>query len=91
MTLRVAQASGASLDYTTGATGDTTISGHRIPFVHTTIVTKDAAGREIRRLTERYAISLATALGGLFEVPDSTNAGAWKESQKFDLVRISIP
>ena len=91
MTLRVPQASGATLDYTTAAAGDTTISGHRVGFVHTTIITSDAEGRQVRRLTERYAVSLATALGGLFEVPDSASAGSWKETQRFDLVRIAIP
>ena len=91
MTLRVPQPSGATLDYTTGQLGDTTISGHRIGFVHTTIVTNDPQGRPVRRLTERYAVSLATALGGVFETPDSTTDGAWKESQRFRLVRISIP
>ena len=91
MTLRVPQPSGASLDYATATVGDTTVSGHRIGFVHTTIITHDPQGRPIRRLTERYAVSLATALGGLFEVPDSVATGSWKESQKFDLVRISIP
>ena len=91
MTLRVPRPSGARLDYATAQTGDTTISGHRVGFVHTTIITHDPQGRPIRRLTERYALALATALGGVFEVPDSSNAGAWRESQRFDLVRISIP
>ena len=91
MSLRVPQPTGSSLDYSTGQLGDTTISGHRVAFVHTTIITNDAQGRPVRRLTERYAVSLATALGGLFEIPDSTNAGAWKENQRFELVRISIP
>ena len=91
MSLRVPQPTGSSLEYSTGQLGDTTISGHRVAFVHTTIVTNDAQGRPVRRLTERYAVSLATALGGLFEIPDSTTAGAWKENQRFELVRISIP
>lgn len=91
MSLRVPQPSGAALEYTTAAVGDTTISGHRIAFVHTTILTTDPQGRPVRRLTERYAVSLATALGGLFEVPDSAAASGWKESQRFDLLRISIP
>ena len=91
MTLRVPQPSGATLDYTTAQSGDTTISGHRIGFVQTTIITHDPQGRPIRRLTERYALALATALGGVFEVPDSSNAGGWRESQRFELVRISIP
>jgi hypothetical protein len=91
MTLRVPQQSGASLDYATAQFGDTTISGHRVGFVQTTIITNDAQGRPVRRLRERYAIALATALGGLFEVPDSAHAGAWRESQRFELVRLSIP
>jgi hypothetical protein len=93
MSLRVPQPTGSSLDYSTGQMGDTTISGQRVAFVHTTIITNDAQGRPVRRLTERYAVSLATALGGVFEIPDSTGegAGAWKENQRFELVRISIP
>ena len=91
MTLRVPQQSGATLDYTTAQLGDTTIAGHRVGFVHTTIITNDAQGRPIRRLRERYALALATALGGVFEVPDSAQAGAWRHSQRFDLVRLAIP
>ena len=90
MTLRVPQQSGATLDYTTAQVGDTTISGHRIGYVHTTIITYDPQGRLVRRLRERYAIALATALGGVFEAPDSSTAGAWRESQRFDLLRLSI-
>jgi len=91
MTLRVPQPSGAMLDYATGQLGDTTISGHRFAFVHTTVVTSDAQGRVVRRLRERYAVALATALGGVFEVPDSATTGAWRESQRFDLIRVAIP
>jgi len=91
MTLRVPQPSGATLNYTTAQVGDTTVSGHRFAFVRTTIVTSDPEGRAIRRLSERYAVALATALGGVFEVPDSAAAGAWRESQRFDLVRVAIP
>ena len=91
MTLRVPQPSGAALHYTTAELGDTTISGHRFEFVRTTIITHDPQDRPIRRLRERYAVALATALGGVFEVPDSVTAGAWREVQRFDLVRVEIP
>ena len=91
MQLSVPQASGAVLEYATSTTGDTTISGVRLGFVRTVITTRDAQGRATRRLTERYAVAIATALGGLFEVPDSSAAGGWRESQRFDLVRVEIP
>jgi hypothetical protein len=91
MRLSVPQPSGAVLDYETSAQGDTMISGHRLAFVRTVITTRDAQGRATRRLTERYALGLATALGGVFETPDSASAGAWRESQRFELVRVEIP
>jgi hypothetical protein len=91
MMLRVTQPSGATLEYTTSQLGDTTISGHRFAFVHTAVVTSDAQGRVVRRLRERYAVALATALGGVFEVPDSATTGAWRESQRFDLIRVAAP
>ena len=91
MRLSVPQQSGEVLDYETSALGDTTISGHRLAFVRTVITTRDAQGRATRRLTERYALGLATALGGVFETPDSASAGAWHESQRFELVRVEIP
>ena len=91
MRLSVPQASGAVLDYATSVEGDTTISGHRIAFVRTVITTRDAQGRTTRRLTERYALALATALGGVFEVPDSSASGGWRESQRFELLRLELP
>lgn len=91
MQLSVPQASGAVLEYATSTTGDTTIAGVRLGFVRTVITTRDAQGRATRRLSERYALAIATALGGLFEVPDSSAAGGWRESQRFDLVRVEIP
>jgi len=91
MRLSVPQASGAVLDYATSARGDTTVSGHRVAFVRTVITTRDAQGRATRRLTERYALALATALGGVFEVPDSSASSGWRENQRFDLVRLDLP
>ena len=91
MRLSVPQPSGAVLDYETSAHGDTTISGQRLAFVRTVITTRNAQGRATRRLTERYALGLATALGGVFEVPDSAAAGGWRESQRFELLRVEIP
>lgn len=91
MTLRVPQPSGAALHYSTAELGDTTISGSRFGFVRTTIITHDPQDRPIRRLRERYSVALGTALGGVFEVPDSVTAGAWRETQRFELVRVEIP
>ena len=89
MRLAVPQASGSVLDYSTSTRGDTTISGVRLSFVNTVIITRDAQGKETRRLRERYSLPIASALGGIFEAPDST--GGWRETQRFELVRVEIP
>jgi hypothetical protein len=91
MRLAVRQPSGNTLDYSTAGLGDTTISGRSLSFVRTTIITLDAQGRPTRRLHERYSVPLATALGGVFEVPDSASAGGWREMQRFELVRVEAP
>ena len=42
----------------------------------------------MRRLRERYVLGLATALGGIFEVPDPARPGQWTVQQEFVLARI---
>ena len=91
MRLAVVQSSGARVVYETSALGERSVGGERVPFVATTIVTMDTAGKAVRRLRESYAVSLVTALDGVFEVPDSSRAGAWKEQQRFELLRIERP
>ena len=89
--LTITQRTGTVSQFTTGDAGDTTIAGYRLPFIHTTIVTLGPDGRVTRRLRERYSLPLATALGGTFEVPDSTRASGWRETQRFELVDIQPP
>lgn len=86
MTLTLATASGGSAVYETGDAEIITVSGVNIPVVKTTVTTKDGSGKAVRRLRERFALSLGTATDGVFEAiqPD----GSWKVTQEFSLVRI---
>lgn len=68
-----------------------TISGVVLQVVPTTVTTRDTTGRVLRRLRERFAISLGTAVGGIFEVPDTSRAGGWRVEREFELVRIVRP
>ena len=54
----------------------------------TTVTTMDTSGREVRRLLERYAVTLTTATGGRFEIPDPDNPTAWRTQQVFELREI---
>ena len=83
-------ANGDSVRYETGSAARETISGLSIPVVHTTVTTTDSLGRPKRRLRERYALTLATATGGVFESPDSTDPGRWVPGQKFELREITL-
>jgi hypothetical protein len=62
-----------------------------IDVIPTTMTTYDSTGKAIRRLRERFSIALATATGGVFEVPDSTQPGGWRVNRTFDLVLIRQP
>jgi hypothetical protein len=50
--------------------------------------TLDASGRPIRRLRERYATSLTTAIDGEFEVADSGTPSGFRTTQSFVLREI---
>ncbi len=82
------QPSGDVVRYETGEAAEEKISGRAIPVVHTTVTTLDSTGRPKRRLRERYALSLTTATGGTFEVPDSILAGEWRSQRRFELREI---
>lgn len=82
------QTSGDVVRYETGEAAEEKISGRGVPVVHTTVTTFDSTGRPKRRLRERYALSLTTATGGTFEVPDSTRAGEWQGQRRFELREI---
>ena len=65
--------------------------GTPVDVLLTTVTTLDSAGKVIRRLRERFSIALGTATGGVFEMPDSTQAGGWRVVNRFELARIAIP
>jgi hypothetical protein len=65
------------------------VGAFRLPVIATIVTTIDAQGRPKRRLRERYAITLATATGGTFEVPDPAAPTGWRAEQSFELRTIS--
>ena len=97
--LDVPQANGGRVRYETGeatterinlgpaASGTPTA----IDVLPTTVTTLDSTGKVVRRLRERFSIALATATGGVFEVPDSTQSTGWRVVRAFDLVAIRVP
>lgn len=89
MTLRLAVANGGTAIYETAEIETITVSGFQVPIVKTVVTTLDAAGKSVRRLRERFALTLGTATDGVFEAmqPD----GTWKVTQEFALVRIVKP
>lgn len=91
MQLSIPRRVGGTVDYETTGTSVDTISGHVISVLLTTVTTRDSLGRAVRRLRERYALSLATATGGTFETPDSLAPGTWRSQQVFVLRAIERP
>lgn len=59
--------------------------------IPTTVTTRDSTGRIVRRLRERFSVGLATATGGVFEVPDSSQPRGWRTVRRFELVAIRMP
>ena len=91
MALTLTRPNGDVVRYQTGAASEEVIGSFRLQVVETTATTTDSAGRPLRRLRERYALTLATATGGRFEVPDPDVPGAWRTQQVFELREIRIP
>ena len=85
------RANGDTVTYATGATHEEIVSGVRLQVIETTVTTANASGQNIRRLRERYAITLTTATGGVFEVPDPAAASGWRAQQVFELRDIRQP
>ena len=85
------QANGDVVRYETGAWAEETVSGRPIAVLPTTVTTADSLGRPSRRLRERYALSLATATGGVFETADPAAPGGWQPRQEFELREIRQP
>lgn len=77
--------------YETTASHADTISGVVLEVIPTVVTTRDTTGRVLRRLRERFAVGLGTAVGGVFEVPDQSTAGGWRIERQFELVRIVPP
>jgi hypothetical protein len=91
MSLRLPARSGGHVLFETAKPHSDTISGIMLKVLPTTVTTFAANGRALRRLRERYAPALATALGGVFEVPDSASPGGWLVQREFTLLRIEVP
>jgi hypothetical protein len=85
MQLTLPRSNGDSVRYETGALDGETIGALQIQVVATTVTTMDSSGRPKRRLRERFAVTLATATGGIFEVPDDTAPTGWRTEQAFEL------
>jgi hypothetical protein len=88
MTFVQARANGDTVRYSTDTLTTETISGLRVVVLPTTVLTVDSLGRPKRRLRERYSLSLASATGGTFEVPDAAAVGQWRAEQSFELRRL---
>jgi hypothetical protein len=85
MQLTLPRPNGDTMRYETGALSDETIGAMQVQVVATTVTTLDSAGAPKRRLRERYAVALATATGGIFEVPDAAASTGWRTEQVFEL------
>ena len=84
----VPRAAGGSVRFEATAAACESVGAARLATIATTVVTTDSTGRAVRRLRERYAPGLATAIGGAFEVPDSTG---WRVEREFGLVESRYP
>jgi hypothetical protein len=91
MNLTVVRPNGDSVHYATGPLGEDVVSGTAVQVVSTTVTTVDAQGRSRLRVRERYAVTLATATSGTFEVPDPTNRGSWVPQHTFTLKEMRSP
>ena len=93
MFMEFTRPNGSRVRYEVGETAQDRVNGlsDPVPVVRTTVTTMDSVGRPVRRLRESYAIGLATATGGEFEVPDSTAPEGWRVEQRFKLREIRTP
>jgi hypothetical protein len=84
----VETARGGHIVFQTDSIARASLGGHTFVVLPTTVTTFDSTGTAIRRLREHYVPALATALDGIFEVPDSAALGRWVVQRRFALVRI---
>ena len=87
-TLTLPRPNGETIVYETGEPSQVTIGDRVLPVIPTTVTTMDASGRPIRRLRERYALSLTTATDGEFEVADTSATSGFRTTQSFVLREI---
>jgi hypothetical protein len=89
MQLDVHTAAGDILHYTTREAGIERIAGGlEVVSLVTTIITRNASGTVTRRLRERYAPALLSAVWGVFEEPDES--GGWRSGMEFSLIDVSM-
>ncbi len=91
MELTINRPNGDVIRYVTGSESEEVIGTFRLRVLETTVTTTDSTGRALRRLRERYAVTLTTATGGRFEVPDADTPSGWKTQQAFELREIRPP
>jgi hypothetical protein len=89
MQLDVHTAAGNTLHYTTQALGWERVAGGLEVASLATTITRNANGTVTRRLRERYAPALLTAVRGVFEAPDES--GGWRAGAEFSLVDVRRP
>jgi hypothetical protein len=88
MNLVLDRPNGETVRYETSEAAEEIVGPLRLRVIATTVTTMDATGKARRRLRERYAVGLATATGGIFEVPDPGAATGWRTEQAFELREI---
>jgi hypothetical protein len=86
MTLTLPGRNGSVLTFTTGVASTTRVGALELRELPTTIITVDSTGVPTRRLTERYAPALLTALAGTFETPHVDEG--WRVASRFVLVEV---
>lgn len=86
MQISLIRANGDTVHFRTSALGVHRVGPFEFQVIETEVLTVDPKGVPKRRLLERYAVSLATATRGEFQVPDS--AGGWRTQQTFELVGV---
>jgi hypothetical protein len=77
-----------TIHYESGAMTMDRISGTPVEVIPTTITIRDATGTVVRRVRERFSLGLATATGGVFEMPDSSAASGWRQEQRYEIINL---
>ena len=90
-TLVIPRPTGGEVRFVVGQPAVDTVSNTPFRVLPTEVITTDQLGKVIRRLRERFAIGLATATSGVFEVPDSSSQSGWRVERSFKLLAIRQP